>query len=316
MPKAERPIDSFVTVIIPCYNYGHFLPASLESVLQQTYAHWECIVVDDGSTDDTKEVVAAFAAKDKRFKYIYQSNKGMSAARNAGIKAASGEFLQFLDSDDLIERRKLEVQAAFLKEHPEVDVVYGDARFFPSDEPQKLFYSIDGKNTRPRNKVSGGRDSLLKYMLVDNIFVISAPLLRQEVPGRCGWFDEGLRALEDWDFWLRCLECGVQFRFLEAGETFTLIRYHRQSVSKDRTAMLRANVLLRTRMHASLNDGSLQALNLQGLGNARIALAVEMMRRGQRWQGVSDLMTPDLIKFKLVSLCRRLKACLAAVTRP
>ena len=90
-----------VSVIIPCYNHAHYLCRAVQSVLAQTYADWEAIIVDDGSTDNTREVATRFS--DPRVRYIYQENRGLSAARNTGISAAQGSYLAFLDADDELE---------------------------------------------------------------------------------------------------------------------------------------------------------------------------------------------------------------------
>jgi glycosyltransferase involved in cell wall biosynthesis len=102
-----------VSIIIPAYNYSHFLFETLGDIQKQTYQNWECIIVDDGSSDNTKEVVAQIVKKDQRFIYIYQNNKGPNAARNNGINHSKGEFIQFLDADDKMEHHKLEVQVKF-----------------------------------------------------------------------------------------------------------------------------------------------------------------------------------------------------------
>ncbi|NUQ81546.1 MAG: glycosyltransferase family 2 protein [Bacteroidetes bacterium] len=99
-----------VSVIIPCFNYGHLLPETLSSLLAQTFPDWEGIVIDDGSTDNTSEVAKEFVKKDPRFRYHYQTNAGLSAARNTGLDLATGEFIQFLDADDYLFPTKFERQ--------------------------------------------------------------------------------------------------------------------------------------------------------------------------------------------------------------
>lgn len=96
-----------VSVIIPCYNHGHYLPHAVNSVLAQTFTDWEAIIVDDGSTDNTREVAAQFT--DERVRYVHQENRGLSGARNTGIRAAQGAYLAFLDADDEWEPRFLRV---------------------------------------------------------------------------------------------------------------------------------------------------------------------------------------------------------------
>src|SRR5437870_12319582 len=99
-----------VSIIVPSYNYAHFIGEALQSIQSQTYSNWECIVVDDGSTDDTGALVRQLAEKDGRIKYVRQENRGLAAARNAGMANSEGVYFQFLDADDLLEPQKLERQ--------------------------------------------------------------------------------------------------------------------------------------------------------------------------------------------------------------
>ena len=112
-----------VSVIIPAYNAARYLPEAIDSVLTQTYQDCEIILVDDGSTDDTAEVVSRYGT---RVTYVQQSNQGVGAARNTGIDLARGDYLVFQDADDVLLPGKLEVQASFLDQHPDVDAVFSD----------------------------------------------------------------------------------------------------------------------------------------------------------------------------------------------
>jgi glycosyltransferase involved in cell wall biosynthesis len=97
-----------ISVIVPCYNQAHFLDETLNSILNQSYTNWECIIVNDGSPDDTENVVKNGTNKDHRFKYISKENGGLSSARNCGLEVAKGDFIQFLDSDDLLSSDKFQ----------------------------------------------------------------------------------------------------------------------------------------------------------------------------------------------------------------
>ena len=92
-----------VSIIIPCYNYSNYLVFTLESLQEQVFKDWECLIIDDGSTDDTKLKAETFLKKDSRYRYIYQEQKGVSAARNKGIAQSRGSYIQFLDADDFLE---------------------------------------------------------------------------------------------------------------------------------------------------------------------------------------------------------------------
>ena len=111
-----------VTAVIATYNYGRFVTQAVESVLAQTYGNLEVIVVDDGSDDDTRELLAPYT---DRIRYIYQKNQSVAAARNTGIRAASGDLIAFLDADDIWHPQKIEVQMRYLADHPEEAVEMG-----------------------------------------------------------------------------------------------------------------------------------------------------------------------------------------------
>ena len=101
-------MKSIVSIIIPCYNHAQYLDVTLSSVINQTFSNWECIIVNNGSEDDTKIIAAKWCEKDSRFKYVEQENKGVSAARNKGIRISKGEFILPLDADDYIVETFLE----------------------------------------------------------------------------------------------------------------------------------------------------------------------------------------------------------------
>lgn len=278
----QRNLQKIVSVIIPAYNYAHFLPETLKSVRQQSFLHWECIIVDDGSTDNTREVVAGYLATDTRFKYIYQKNKGLSAARNTGIKEACGRYLQFLDADDLLESDKLTVQVAFMEEHSDIDLVYSEARFFSTEHPNERLYSIWGGNKPWMAKVSGYGKKVLKALLARNIMVVSSPLVRKTVIGSCGLFDESLRNHEDWDLWLRCALQGKIFHFLDAENTHTLIRYHRSSMSQSRRKMFETNLAIRNKLAMQLKEKELIQVNRKYSNKIAFELALQDIEKDKR----------------------------------
>ena len=135
----ESPL---VSIIVPCYNYGHLLHETLESVVAQTYQNWECIIVDDGSTDNTRQVAMNYIDNDSRFLYQYQKNKGLASARNTGFKLAKGYYIQLLDSDDILPPEKIQRHVTILKTRPEVDLVYGRVSIFEKQLSNLLFILI------------------------------------------------------------------------------------------------------------------------------------------------------------------------------
>ncbi|MCK5294944.1 MAG: glycosyltransferase family 2 protein [Arcobacteraceae bacterium] len=178
-----------ISVIIPSYNRAEFLPKTIESILNQTVKVNEIIVVDDGSTDNTQEVI-----KEYDIKYIYQENSGVSSARNAGIKSAVNDWITFLDSDDIWETTKIEKQIEFYKNNKTIKFSY-------TDELWKFNNKIIKQNKN--------QQKLQNSTFVDNISLCkigtSTVFIHKYILDEVGLFDEKLIACEDYDLWLRIL---------------------------------------------------------------------------------------------------------------
>jgi glycosyltransferase involved in cell wall biosynthesis len=183
-----------VSVIIPCFNSQNTIQETIESVLAQTMQDFELIVVDDGSTDDTKQILSDFG---NRVKYLYRENGGQSAARNTGIRAAIGEFVAFVDSDDLWCPDKLEKQIRIL-EDTTVDWCYCDCLYFCNSDSTSL-----GKHSDLFYPAKEGW--IAKSLLLGNCIASPTPLIRRSIFDQCGLFDESplFRIGEDWEMWLR-----------------------------------------------------------------------------------------------------------------
>jgi glycosyltransferase involved in cell wall biosynthesis len=217
-----------VTVVIPSYNYGHLIDQTLDSVLAQTFQHWECFVVDDGSTDHTSAVVARYADRDQRIKYIFQTNKREGAARNNGIRNGSGKYLQFLDADDLIEDTKLEHQVRYLEEHPEVDIVYGGVQYFRGEQRVPHLSRSIGEEVKWVPRISGsGREALLA--LIRQPIVLHSALIRNGNGDAIIYFDETLDACQDWLYWVASALLGKRFQYEEIEGTLAFYRAHPKS---------------------------------------------------------------------------------------
>lgn len=282
-----------VSVVVPSYNYGHYIGETIESLQAQTYENWECFVVDDGSTDNTEEVVAAYAAKDSRIRYIRQENNKQAAARNTGIHDSTGMYFQFLDADDLIESEKLERHVSYLENHPEVDIVYSSARYFRSENLNERLlsrsYSMwdDGESWMP--ELSGQGSSVLRALLRNNIMVVNSPLIRRSVIEAVGLFDPGLTPVEDWDYWIRCAAKGFRFSYDASEKSCALVRSHALSVSADGRRMLRATVRMRKGISALPLDAELHSLNRRMLAEAEGLLGIEEVINGQLRKGVYQI---------------------------
>jgi glycosyltransferase involved in cell wall biosynthesis len=196
MENKQTPL---VSVVTPTYNSGNFIAQAIQSVLEQTYQHHEVIVIDDGSTDETKDVLRGF---NSYIKYLYQENRGPSAARNAGIRAARGKYICFLDADDLWVANKLEVQLAFMEHHCDIGLVFSDFEEFDADRilrgsflAEKVFrYDIVSEIPI--------REAFMK-LVMENFIPTSTIMVRKECFEKVGLFDESLRSVEDRDMLLR-----------------------------------------------------------------------------------------------------------------
>lgn len=245
--------EPLVSVIVTCYNYAHFLPDALESVLQQSIADWECIIIDDESTDNTPDVAARYAIADPRFKYIRQSNTGLAGARNTGMRIARGRYFQFLDADDKIAPKKLELQTSFLESHKDVDIVYGNFYFFRSETPDKYEEAKDANGKASFVRPEGYGAVMIRALLKDNFMVVSAPLIRRQIFESGLQFDTTYNTFEDWKFWIEAAFSGFSFRcqLLEGSET--LIRFGHSSMMSALIRMNKGGMKIRRFMHPQLN---------------------------------------------------------------
>ena len=142
-------MDYKVSVIITCYNQAHCIINTLKSVVAQTYTNWECIIVDDGSLDDSAEVIKAFIKDDTRFTYLFQNNQGVSRARNKGFALATGSFINFMDGDDTFLPDKLKEQIQVFKDNPEIAVCICDHQFYLEKEDVYKYYEFENLTTKP-----------------------------------------------------------------------------------------------------------------------------------------------------------------------
>lgn len=237
-------IFSLVSVIIPCYNYGAYISETIESIRAQTYTNWEIIVVDDGSSDNTAEVVRQYTDNDTRIKYYYQQNKGLSSARNKGLSLATGSYIQLIDADDYIDKTKFEIQVNLLLGHPEVDLVYADTFLFnhastPVEQREYRKFNL----TMP--PVSGSGNMLAMHMAIDNIFLVGSPLFKRGIVQNIGGFDPALFSLEDWHFWYRAVLSGCQVMYDNRRGTEFYVRTHGNNMTGNRYKMWKYKIQAR-----------------------------------------------------------------------
>ena len=180
----------FFSVIIPTFNRRDFLEKAVRSVLSQTCDDFELIIVDDGSTDGTQDLIRSFS--DSRLEYIFQSNRGVSSARNRGLEKASGRFMAFLDSDDRWRAEKLERSLWHIRHYPKISVFHTNEIWYRKG----LLLAQKKKHAKPSGRV-------YKKALALCCISISTAVVEKSVFKETGRFDESLEACEDYDLWLR-----------------------------------------------------------------------------------------------------------------
>jgi len=243
--KVVSVADEIVSVIVPAYNYGHFLGETLSCLQKQTYSYWECVIVDDGSTDNTQQVAQEWCLKDKRFRYIFQENAGLSAARNTGIQHSIGVFIQLLDADDLLEVDKFKNQVELFKKIEEADIIYSEVRYFRTECPQERRFSMSEPDSFWMPCISGKGQQIVKKLLQINLFVVNAALVRKSVFEKIGAFNIHLKSVEDYEFWCRCAFKGLYFHYDNSPGSFALVRAHAVSMSKNNLTMSAASYQVR-----------------------------------------------------------------------
>lgn len=213
-----------VSIIVPCYNQAQYLDEALQSVFNQTYTNWECIIVNDGSSDSTEKIASKWCDSDLRFRYFYKENGGISSARNLALDNVIGDYLQFLDSDDILDKNKLQISLDTLKESSNLNIVISNFRMFTTKVTKSSAPFCD-----------------LKYELLN----FNSALLKWEsvfsIPIHCGFFDirffeefrfsNKLDLREDWIMWLFIFQKVSKVYFID--QTLVYYRLHPKSVTSD-----------------------------------------------------------------------------------
>lgn len=234
---------TLVSIIIPAYNRAHIIASTLDSVLEQSYPHWECLIVDDGSSDGTEEVVRRYCQKDQRFKFYNRPKShlpGANGARNYGALKSEGEYLVFLDSDDLLHRDYLSIKIELLEQH-ELDVVIS--------RHTTLLEDI-GNGT--------GEVTLLKkysydidFILSRNITITSDCLMRKELV-LTTLFDETLRRFQDHEFYIRFFRQTMNIAIIEKK-----LYYHRMDGETISSAVIKGEDIMlanQIRIHKEMKN--------------------------------------------------------------
>lgn len=268
---SKDPEFPLVSVVMPTFNRAAYIADAIRSVLAQTYHHVEIIVADDGSTDNTLDIVSQFG---HAVTYLQLSHRGQPAAtRNAALQTAKGECIAFLDSDDLFLPGRLVMQVAALAEHPEAALVYSNGCFFREDPETPTARVLDGLPTP-----SG---DALPDLLRGNFLAPPVVLIRRSCLDSVGVFDERPEffAVEDYDLWLRI---AARFPIVHVPGDVAAIRRHGQNISRD-VATLRTGVLrVLAKLEATYPHLARQYRDALNEGYARNHGAVALARLEQR----------------------------------
>ncbi|WP_009632478.1 glycosyltransferase family 2 protein [Synechocystis sp. PCC 7509] len=260
-----------VSVIIPAYNAMSYLPETVESVLQQTFTDFEVLIVNDGSSDNIVQWVDSLT--DDRIQLISQSNQGVSTARNTAIGQAKGEYIAFLDADDLWQRQKLEKQVQFLDNHPTVGLVA--TWMMLTDEHNNLLSEV---------KLNFNQGNIRKEIIEISLIPCgSIPLVRRICFDKVGLFDPTLRFGEDWEMWARIAK---DYDFGLVKELLVYYRQHSKNSSKNSQEILPDFDRLIEKMFSSV-PAELQPIKNKTYGRMNLYIAWKSLEN-KDYQGASN----------------------------
>jgi len=222
-----------VSVIVPCYNQGRYLSDALNSLLAQTYRNWECIIVNDGSTDNTRQVALDYVSRDPRFRYLEQRNRGLANARNRGLREMRGTHVQFLDADDAIAPEKLQLQLEATASVAGLCVVYCDHYYASAEDLTK---AIEVPFPMPQFVLAKPLWDIASRWETELSIPVHSFLFDARIFTDCGVrFYEGLPSHEDWDCWMQVF--GLPVTLIHVPATLSVYRVHAQAITRDEYLM-------------------------------------------------------------------------------
>jgi len=266
-----------VSVIIPAYNAAPWIRRAVDSVLAQTHSPLEVIVIDDGSTDATVRELERYGAV---VRILRKTNGGQASARNAGLAAAHGDWIAFLDADDEWLPRKVELQLAALRARPECHWVYSDAYIARESGPAR-------KSIGQRTTLHAG--DILNALLLEDFISSPTPLVARQVLEELAGFDESpqKRGVEDWDMWLRLARA---HKVLCVGEPLAIYRVHPKSFCKTVDLDFRMLSRIRVIQDAVRRDPArLERIRPRALARQYMANGLHRLARGQVLRAVVDM---------------------------
>lgn len=233
-PRDEMSKYPQISIIIPTYNHGQFIGKAITSVLHQTYQEFEIIIVDDGSYDDTKNVVNTFG---NLVTYIRQNNQGSASARNTGICASRGEFISFLDADDYYAKDNIEKKISFFEKNQDIDWLYSDWQYI--DEASNYLDKGSSKFRFSEKKLTG---IIFEELLYKRNFISPCTvMMRKFVLEDVGYFDPKILSQEEYDLWLRI---SLKYPVHYIDEVLTYVTIHSNSLSTNFSKWAQGNAII------------------------------------------------------------------------
>ena len=210
-------MNKLVSIIMPAFNVAKYIAPSIESVKKQSYSNWELLIVNDGSTDHTEEVIQSYLLKDSRIRYFFQPNKGQGAARNLALKHANGDFIAFLDSDDLWLPKKLEKQVKILTNDENIDLLFSSGFIFDESGIIESFHVKEQFWSEENGAVE-------KFIEKNRIPILSVLVKKKTIDEASGFnIDRRIQNAEDYYLWIKLLLNGAKFM----GISDKLVKYRK-----------------------------------------------------------------------------------------
>lgn len=242
--KMNSPL---ITIIVPCYNQSAFLNKCLETVIHQTYPHWECLLINDGSTDNTEEICKNWVEKDARFIYYKQKNKGVTKTRDFGLELAKGEWIQFIDADDTLSIHKLEHSLSFSSS---ANIIISNFAMIFGEEITAPFCDLSASEINFEN--------LISRWDIDFNLPIHCVLINKNLIGDTR-FKTSFKANEDWIFWLEIFnkkEISVHF----LNEELAYYRHNPEGASKNFQSVFEDNFAVNEYVYSEYGDAAKKLL--------------------------------------------------------
>jgi glycosyltransferase involved in cell wall biosynthesis len=266
-----------VSVILPCYNGAQWISRAIESILAQTYENFELVIVDDGSSDDSKTIIAPYLY-DERIRYIYTDNRGFSSAINRGIKESNGIFIGFIGQDDLWMPIKLESQLGYINKHINIDLLHSN---YYSIDPKERIIRVENAKTPDFSR----KEEVIKRLFLNNFIGFETVLVKRQCFDKVGFFDERMMGFSDHDMWLR-IAGSFNIGYLDM--PLVKKREHRFQLSKvNSEAVLRDEFLMVKK--AIYHYPFLKKVERKKLASLYYSLSIASLRKGDHRKAKQEL---------------------------